>query len=69
MVQDYHMHRKIGRNKMMFGDGELDGESSLMVSTFRLTILVAERREGDIKVRVRFKKVLQATHLRKQVRC
>jgi len=35
MVWDYHTHRKVGPNKVMFGDEELHGELSLMVSTFR----------------------------------
>jgi len=35
MVWDYHTHWKIGHNMVMFGDGELDGELSSTVSTFR----------------------------------
>jgi len=42
MVQDYHMYRKIGRNKVMFGDGKLDGELSLMVNTFRTGICICQ---------------------------
>jgi len=33
MVWDYHTHQKIGRNKVLFWDGEMDRELS-MVSTF-----------------------------------